>query len=120
MTAPTRCPLGVTVLSRPYRCLAGSSGSASSSPSTGLPVQRQSTAAAKCSWKFTRRPAWLRRFLDHAKGIAIVRAYTSSDWFHRHAVHAETMLFPKGKTKFIRQDGSIGRAPGHGVVLMRF
>jgi hypothetical protein len=46
--------------------------------------------------------------------------YTSSDWFHRHAVHAETMLVPKGKTKFIRQDGSIGRAPGHGVVLMRF
>jgi hypothetical protein len=60
---------------------------------------------------------WLSRFLDHANGIAIVRAYTS-DWFHRHAVHAETMLFPKGKTKFIRPDGSIGRAPGHGVVLL--
>jgi hypothetical protein len=37
---------------------------------------------------------WLRRFLDHGNGIAIVRAYTSSDWFHRYAVHAETMLFP--------------------------
>jgi hypothetical protein len=61
---------------------------------------------------------WLRRFLDHGNGIAIVRAYTSSDWFHRYAVHAETMLFPKGKTKFIRPDGSIGRAPGHGVVLL--
>jgi hypothetical protein len=61
---------------------------------------------------------WLRRFLDHGNGIAIVRAYTSSDWFHRYAVHAETMLFPKGKTKFVRPDGSIGRAPGHGVVLL--
>jgi hypothetical protein len=28
------------------------------------------------------------------------------------------MLFPKGKTKFIRPNGSIGRAPGHGIVLL--
>jgi hypothetical protein len=47
-----------------------------------------------------------------------VRAYTSSAWFHRWAVFAETMLFPRGKTKFIRPDGSVGRAPGHGVVLL--
>ena len=61
---------------------------------------------------------WLRKFLEHANGVAIVRAYTSSAWFHEHAVKAETMLFPKGKTKFVRPDGSIGRAPGHGVVLL--
>jgi hypothetical protein len=45
-------------------------------------------------------------------------AYTSSAWFHRYAVHAETKLFPKGRTKFIRPDGSVGRSPGHGVVLL--
>jgi hypothetical protein len=28
------------------------------------------------------------------------------------------MLFPRGKTKFIRPDGSIGQSPGHGVVLL--
>jgi hypothetical protein len=28
------------------------------------------------------------------------------------------MLFPKAKTKFIRPDGSIGRSPGHGIVLL--
>lgn len=61
---------------------------------------------------------WLRKFLDHGNGVAIVRAYTSSAWFHDHAVKAETILFPRGKTKFIRPDGSIGRAPGHGVVLL--
>jgi DNA N-6-adenine-methyltransferase (Dam) len=61
---------------------------------------------------------WLRKFLDHGNGVAIVRAYTSSAWFHRWAVFAETMLFPRGKTKFIRPDGSVGRAPGHGVVLL--
>jgi hypothetical protein len=62
---------------------------------------------------------WLRKFLDHANGIAIVRAYTSSDWFHEHVVpHAEVLLFPRGKTKFIRPDGSIGTAPGHGIALV--
>jgi hypothetical protein len=61
---------------------------------------------------------WLRKFLGHRNGVAIVRAYTSSAWFHEWAVKAETMLFPRGKTKFIRPDGSIGRTPGHGVVLL--
>src|ERR1700748_1958404 len=61
---------------------------------------------------------WLQKFLAHGNGIAIVRAYTSSAWFHEHAVKAHSMLFPRGKTKFVRPDGSIGKAPGHGVVLL--
>lgn len=61
---------------------------------------------------------WLRKFLAHRDGIAIVRAYTSSAWFHQYAVQADAMLFPKGKTKFIRPDGTIGKAPGHGVVML--
>jgi len=61
---------------------------------------------------------WLRKFIAHADGIAVVRAYTSSGWFHDWAVKADTLLFPRGKTKFIRPDGSIGKAPGHGVVLL--
>ena len=61
---------------------------------------------------------WLQKFLKHRNGIAVVRAYTSSDWFHDWALLAETMLFPRGKTKFIRPDGEVGKAPGHGVVLL--
>jgi hypothetical protein len=61
---------------------------------------------------------WLQKFLAHRNGIAVVRAYTSSAWFHDWAVHAEAMLFPRGKTKFIRPDGSVGTAPGHGVVML--
>ena len=61
---------------------------------------------------------WLIKFLAHGNGVAIVRAYTSSAWFHDYAIRAETMLFPRGKTKFIRPDGSVGAAPGHGVVLL--
>ncbi|MBR0651358.1 adenine methyltransferase [Roseomonas terrae] len=61
---------------------------------------------------------WLKKFLLHGNGIALVRAYTSSAWFHAYATCAEAMLFPKGKTKFIRPDGTIGRSPGHGIVLL--
>lgn len=61
---------------------------------------------------------WLVKFLEHGNGIAIVRAYTSSAWFHDHAIKAHVMCFPRGKTKFVRPDGTIGKAPGHGVVLL--
>lgn len=61
---------------------------------------------------------WLKKFLGHGNGIAIVRAYTSAAWFHDYAIKAEAMLFPRGKTKFIRQDGSVGKSPGHGIVLL--
>ena len=61
---------------------------------------------------------WLIKFLKHGNGIAIVMAYTSSGWFHKYASKADAMLFPRGKTKFIRPDGSIGKAPGHGIVLL--
>lgn len=61
---------------------------------------------------------WLQKFLDHGNGIAIVRAYTSSQWWHENMHRADAILFPKGKTKFIRPDGSEGKSPGHGVALI--
>lgn len=75
-----------------------------------------------CNPPFGERHAhvpWLRRFFDHGNGVAICRAYTSSGWFHDEVIpRAETLVFPRGKTKFIRPDGSIGAAPGHGVALI--
>jgi DNA N-6-adenine-methyltransferase (Dam) len=62
--------------------------------------------------------SWLRKFFVHGSGIAIVRAYTSSGWWHAEMPKAEMILFPKGKTKFVRPDGSIGKEPGHGIVLV--
>jgi DNA N-6-adenine-methyltransferase (Dam) len=61
---------------------------------------------------------WMRKFFAHACGIMIVRAYTSSAWWHEEMPRAEMILFPKGKTKFVRPNGSIGTAPGHGIVLV--
>ncbi len=61
---------------------------------------------------------WLEKFIKHGNGIGVFRAYTSAGWFHDWAIQADCLLFPRGKTKFIRPDGSIGKAPGHGVVLL--
>ena len=61
---------------------------------------------------------WLRKFMEHGNGVALVRAYTSAGWFHDWAVRAESMVFPRGKTKFVRPDGTVGTAPGHGIVLL--
>jgi hypothetical protein len=61
---------------------------------------------------------WLRKFLRHGNGVGVFRAYTSSSWWHEEMPKAEMILFPKGKTKFIRPDGSIGTSPGHGTALI--
>jgi hypothetical protein len=62
---------------------------------------------------------WLKKFFAHGDGVAICRAYTSSDWWHEVVIpNAQTLLFPNGKTKFIRPNGAIGTAPGHGVALI--
>lgn len=61
---------------------------------------------------------WLRKFVGHGNGIAIVRAYTSSGWWHDWVPRVDYVCFPRGKTKFIRPDGSVGKSPGAGVAIL--
>ncbi|WP_051626136.1 DNA N-6-adenine-methyltransferase [Kozakia baliensis] len=61
---------------------------------------------------------WLEKFVQHGDGIALVNALTSSGWFHRFAPNMDALLFPKGKTKFVKPDGTRGMSPANGVVLM--
>lgn len=77
---------------------------------------------------------WLEKFFDHANGVALVRAYTSSSWWHDMMPRAHGILFPRGKTQFIRgtpmvsirrsgetvhhEAGTAGKSPGHGVALV--
>lgn len=74
---------------------------------------------------------WLARFFDHGNGIGIVRAYTSSSWWHEWMPKADMILFPLGKTRFIPSAANLARlqeeaaasgrkwnnAPGHGVAI---
>jgi hypothetical protein len=61
---------------------------------------------------------WLKKFIAHGNGVGVFRAYTSSDWWHALMPRVELIVFPKGKTKFVRPDGSIGMSPGHGTALI--
>lgn len=61
---------------------------------------------------------WLEKFINHGNGIAIVAARTSAKWFQDLIPKCDAVLFPRGKTKFIRPDGTIGKSPGSGVVIV--
>lgn len=61
---------------------------------------------------------WLEKFIEHGNGIAIVAARTSSKWFQDLVPKCDAVLFPRGKTKFHKPDGSIGKSPGSGVVII--
>ena len=60
---------------------------------------------------------WLDRFFNHGDGIGLVNALTSAGWFHDWMPFASALFFPRGKTKFIRPDGSIAKQPASGIVL---
>src|SRR6516165_10841146 len=47
---------------------------------------------------------WLVKFLDHANGIAIVRAYTSSEWFHQYVFPRAELLLMKPSARGIGAD----------------
>lgn len=61
---------------------------------------------------------WLDAFFDHGDGIALVPDRTSAPWFQKYARQASALLFVSPKIKFEKPDGSVGRSPGCGTVLM--
>lgn len=60
---------------------------------------------------------WLQAFFGHGHGIALTPDRTSAPWWQDAALRADAVLFTRGKVKFERPDGSIGRSPGSGVTL---
>lgn len=62
--------------------------------------------------------AWLRKFIGHGNGIALVPDRTSAPWWQWAAPQMDALLFVSPKIKFERPDGSIGEQPGTGTVLM--
>jgi hypothetical protein len=63
---------------------------------------------------------WLRKFFTEADGgIFVCVARTSCDWFHQFVYpNADLLLFPNGKTRFIKPDGTPGPAPTNGIALI--
>lgn len=61
---------------------------------------------------------WLDQFFSHGNGIALTPDRTSAPWFQDAARKADAILFLSPKVKFSRPDGTVGRSPGSGTVLM--
>lgn len=60
---------------------------------------------------------WLDRFFAHGNGIALTPDRTSADWWQDAAQKADAILFVRGKIKFERPDGSVGKSPSNGTTL---
>ena len=63
---------------------------------------------------------WLNRMVRHGNGIVLVPNRTATEWWQYAANNADCLLFVQGKIRFIRPDGSEGKSPGYGNVLMAF
>lgn len=61
---------------------------------------------------------WLRRFVTHGDGIALVPDRTSAPWFQAAAKACDAILFVSPKVKFISPDGTLGRSPATGTALL--
>lgn len=61
---------------------------------------------------------WIEKFIVHGDGIGIVAARTSSKWFQDLIPKCDAILFPRGKTKFVKPNGEVGKSPGSGVVML--
>lgn len=60
---------------------------------------------------------WLRKFIAHGDGVALMPDRTSAPWFQACVPLMETVLFVSPKVKFERPDGTTGDSPGNGTVL---
>lgn len=61
---------------------------------------------------------WLLKFYSHGNGIALIPDRTSAPWWQDAASVADALLFVGGKVKFIRPDGTLGKSPSTGTVLL--
>ena len=60
---------------------------------------------------------WLDKFFTHGHGIALTPDRTSAPWWQDAQGRAAALLLIRGKVKFERPDGTVGKSPGSGVTL---
>ena len=65
----------------------------------------------------TLTPRWMRRFLQHGNGIALVFSRTDTRWFHEVARHG-LLCFLRGRLRFRHPDGTEAGTAGAGSLLI--
>lgn len=61
---------------------------------------------------------WLRKFMEHGNGIALVPDRTSAPWFQEYIPQCDYMLCVGPKIKFIDAKGNKGISPAQGTCLL--
>jgi DNA N-6-adenine-methyltransferase (Dam) len=59
---------------------------------------------------------WMNKFFAHGNGIALTPDRTSAPWFQEAWPRAHAILFTR-KIRFLRLDGTEGKAPSNGTAL---
>ncbi len=60
---------------------------------------------------------WIDRFILNGNGIILMPDRSPAPWWQYLAERTEAVILLKGKVKFIRQDGTIGKSPSNGTCL---
>jgi len=61
---------------------------------------------------------WLRKFMQHGNGVALVPDRTSAPWWQEFVPRADLVLFVSPKIKFIPGPGVIASSPAQGTCLL--
>jgi len=60
---------------------------------------------------------WLRKFVQHGNGVALVPDRTSAPWWQQFDPMMDLTFFTARKIKFIGADGKRGKSPAQGTTL---
>ena len=61
---------------------------------------------------------WLKRMSEHKDGVALVFSRTDCAWFHEYAASADSILFLRGRIRFVDGAGATGGSgAGNGSML---
>lgn len=63
------------------------------------------------------KSAWLKKFIEHGNGLALLPDMTSASWFHDTFPKIDVAIFTK-RIKFIDINGNEGRHPSNGSVIL--
>ena len=60
---------------------------------------------------------WLKKFIEHGNGIALMPDRTSATWWHLITRNSDAFLVLRKKVKFVNVNGQIAKHPSNGTHL---
>ncbi len=55
---------------------------------------------------------WLRLFFHHGNGIGIIRADTSTSWWHDYVCESPAIVLPRGRVRYVNNNEGAEKAKG--------